>query len=279
MAKMRVGIVGCGNIASELCRAVCGGGIAAEIVTLHDCDALRAEGLRERFKLNAEVVTLEEAVAGADFVVESAVAAAVPDVVRLSAKHRRNCLVMSVSGLMLNLEVLEDARDANIIVRMPSGAICGLDGIRAAMQAGVDEVTLTTRKPPRGLAGAPYLVERGITLDGLTEPYTVFEGSALDAVKAFPANVNVAAALSLAGIGPERTTVRVIADPAATTNAHEIHARGAFGELTAITANRPSPDNPRSSWLASLSAVYELKVEALAWAAAQHAAAHAQRTK
>ncbi|HRZ16951.1 MAG TPA: DUF108 domain-containing protein, partial [Candidatus Hydrogenedentes bacterium] len=123
--------------------------------------------------------------------------------------HRRNCLVMSVSGLMLNLEVLEDARDANIIVRMPSGAICGLDGIRAAMQAGVDEVTLTTRKPPRGLAGAPYLVERGITLDGLTEPHVVFEGSALDAVRAFPANVNVAAALSLAGIGPERTTVRV----------------------------------------------------------------------
>lgn len=270
MAAMKVGLIGCGNIASDLCRAMENGEVCAVVGALHDVDPSRAERLRDQFKLNVPVCPLEEAVTAADFVVECAVAAVVPEVVRAAARHNKDCLVMSLGGLMLHPDLFDTARESGILLRLPSGAICGLDGVRAGMQAGLDGVSLTTRKPPKGLSGAPYLAEKGISLEGLTEPLVVFEGSALDAVKAFPANVNVAAALSMAGIGPERTRVRVIADPAATTNSHEIRAHGAFGELMAVTSNRPSPGNPKSSYLASLSAVMELRAAAAVWDAARN---------
>ena len=260
MAAMRVGLVGCGNIASDLCAAMADGRIKAEVTALHDVDAERADALRRQHNLNnATIGGLDEVAANCDFLVECAVAAAVPGVVRAAARHGVDCLVMSLGGLMLNMDLFDTARQSGILICLPSGAICGLDGVRSALQAGLDSVTLTTRKPPAGLAGAPYLRENGIVLDGLTEPLVVFEGSALEAVKAFPANVNVAAALSLAGIGPERTRVRVVADPAAVTNSHEVAASGPFGELRAVTSNRPSPRNPKSSYLASLSAIHELR--------------------
>ena len=164
-------------------------------------------------------------------------------------------------------DLFDGARESNIRLMVPSGALCGLDGIRAAMEAGLHSVTLTTRKPPKGLAGAPYLVENDIQCEGLTEPKVIFEGNALEAVKAFPRNVNVAATLSFAGIGPYETEVQIIADPAATSNSHKVVAEGAFGRLEARTENMPSPRNPKSSYLASLSACAELRVAAEAFAA------------
>lgn len=264
--KMKVGLVGCGNIGADLCIALQRGTIPAEIVALTDADPERAGLLQRSFQLEAEVCSLEENAARVDFLVECAVAAAVPAVLNTAIKHQRNVLVMSVGGLVEHYKLLEEARAANIEVRIPSGALAGLDGIRAAMEAGLHVVTLTTRKPPKGLAGAPYLVEQGIDLEGLREPTVVFEGNALEACKAFPANVNVAAALSLTGIGPIETRVRVIAVPGATENSHEVYAEGAFGRLTATTVNLPSPRNPKSSYLASLSACAELRAAATAFA-------------
>jgi aspartate dehydrogenase len=162
---------------------------------------------------------------------------------------------------------MDKARARNVQIRIPSGALCGLDGIRAAMEAGLHSVTLTTRKPPKGLCGAPYLVERGISLENLSEPMVIFEGTALEAVKAFPQNVNVAGALSIIGIGPSETRVRIIADPRATANSHEVIAEGAFGRLQTLTENLPSPRNAKSSYLASLSACAELRAAAMAFAA------------
>ena len=133
------------------------------------------------------------------------------------------------------------------------------------MEAGLHNVTLTTRKPPKGLVGAPYLVENEIDVLSLTEPKVVFEGNAFEAARGFPANVNVAAALSLNGIGPYETKVRIIADPNATENSHEVVAEGAFGRMQTITTNMPSPRNPKSSYLASLSACAELRAAAVAF--------------
>jgi aspartate dehydrogenase len=173
---------------------------------------------------------------------------------------------MSVGGLLDNMELYDEARRSGVRVQLPSGALCGLDGIRAAMEGGLHSVTLTTRKPPAGLAGAPYLVERGIDISHLDEPLVVFDGNAREAVRAFPANVNVAASLSLAGIGPDETRVRIIADPDISLNIHEVVAEGAFGRLTAVTENLPSPRNVKSSYLASLSATAELRAAATAFA-------------
>lgn len=265
MRKMKVGLVGCGNIGADICIGIQKGEIPAEIVALHDIDEERAQVLNRSFQLDAAIGSLDETVAQVDFIIECAVAGAVKDVVDACIRHHRNCLIMSVSGLMASPECLEDAKKNKIRVRIPSGALCGLDGIRAAMEAGLHTVTLTTRKPPKGLQGAPYLVENDISLDNLIEPKVVFEGNALEAAKAFPANVNVAGALSITGIGPYETRVRIVADPNATENSHEVCAEGAFGRLQTTTINMPSPRNAKSSYLASLSACAELRIAAVAF--------------
>ncbi|MBI2433640.1 MAG: aspartate dehydrogenase [Candidatus Hydrogenedentes bacterium] len=267
MGRMKVGLVGCGNIGADLCIALHKGEIPAEIVALTDIVEQRAKVLQRSFHLSAEILPLEENVAAADFVVECAVPAVVKDVVEAAIRHQKDCLILSVGGLMMHPELLEQARAHSVQVRIPSGSLCGLDGIRAAMEAGLHSVTLTTRKPPKGLAGAPYLVENDIDLRALTKPTVIFEGSAMEAVHAFPSDLNVAAALSLTGIGPKETRVRIIADPNLTDNIHEVRAEGAFGRLETTTVNLPSPRNAKSSYLASLSACAELRAAAMAFAA------------
>lgn len=267
MAKMKVGLVGCGNIGADLCIALQKGEIPAQIVALTDLDEDRARLLLRSFQLDAEICDLEENARRSDFIIECSQFNAVKDVVEAAIRHHKDCLIMSVGGLMVQMELLEKAKKNNIEVHIPSGAICGLDGIRAAMQAGLHRVVLTTRKPPKGLEGAPYLVENNIDLDSLTKPKVVFEGTAMEAVTAFPANLNVAGALSLMGIGPEETEVCIIADPNATENIHEVHAEGAFGRLHTVTTNMPSPRNAKSSYLASLSACEELRAASVAFTA------------
>jgi aspartate dehydrogenase len=142
---------------------------------------------------------------------------------------------------------------------VPSGAIGGLDILKGARIGGLEECRLTTTKPPRALKGAPGIMELGIDLDAIDSPTVVFEGPANQAVRLFPKNVNVAAAVSLAGIGSERTTIRVVADPAAERNAHEFVARGAFGEASVRLVNLPSPANPKTSYLVILSLIAALR--------------------
>lgn len=267
MVKMSVGLIGCGNIGADLCIALQKGDIPAALVALTDTDEKKAQLLKRSFQLEAEVCSLEENAGRVDFLVECAVADAVPAVIEAAIRHYRDCLIMSVGGLMQRPDLLEQARARKIEVRIPSGALAGLDAVRAAIEAGLHSVTLTTRKPPKGLEGAPYLKDHNIDLSALKEPKVVFEGSALEACKAFPANVNVAGALSLVGIGPTETRVRIIADPKATENSHEVVAEGAFGRLQTTTLNLPSPRNAKSSYLASLSAIAELRAAARAFEA------------
>ena len=257
--KMKVGLVGCGNIGADLCISLQKGEIPAEIAALTDIDEARAKLLLRSFRLNAEPCDLDSNASRVDYLIECASADAVPDVVRIAGRNQIDCLIMSTGALMSHPELFDEARNAGIQVDIPSGALCGLDGIRSAMEAGLHSVTLTTRKPPKGLSGAPYLIENEIDVESFEESAVVFEGTALEAVKAFPQNVNVAAALSFAGIGPHETKVRIIADPNASHNSHEVIAEGAFGRLRTITENLPSPRNPKSSYLASLSATTELR--------------------
>jgi len=262
MANMKVGLVGCGNIGADLCMALRKGTIPAEVAALTDIDESRARQFIKTFQLNAKVCGLDENVASVDYVMECAAPDAVPEVVRAAITHHKDCQILSVGGLMAHPELLEQARLSNIQVRVPSGALCGLDAIRAAFEAGLHTVTLTSRKPPRGLEDAPYLLDKGIDVTGLDAPKVVFEGSAREACKAFPRTVNVAAALSFAGIGPDETRVRIVADPKATRNTHEVVAEGAFGRLRTVTENLASPRNAKSSYLASLSAIAEVRAAA-----------------
>jgi aspartate dehydrogenase len=140
----------------------------------------------------------------------------------------------------------------------PSGAIAGLDGIKSACAGGVDRVTMVTRKPPEALAGAPYLVENGIDLEGLDHEMDVFYGTAREACRGFPANVNVSAAVSLAGLGPDRTMIRILAVPGLARNCHDVEVEGEFGLLTIHIENTPT-ENPRTGRLTVLSIIRSVR--------------------
>ncbi|MBI2081749.1 MAG: DUF108 domain-containing protein [candidate division NC10 bacterium] len=225
---MRLGVVGVGTIGRAVCRAVDAGEVpGATVAALH--------------------------------LIEAATAAALRDLAPRAVAAGKSLVVLSAGGLLEHPEWAELARRTGARIYVPSGAILGLDGVKGASVGRIEAVTLVTRKPPRGLAGAPYVVERGINLEALTAETVLFEGTAREACKAFPANVNVSAALSLAGVGPDRTRVRVVAVPGLARNTHDIEITGEFGRLTTHIENVPSEENPRTGKLSALSTVALLK--------------------
>jgi aspartate dehydrogenase len=156
-------------------------------------------------------------------------------------------------------KLLDTARAQGVRLIVPSGAIGGLDAIKSASIAPLSEVSILNIKPPQALVGAPYVVKKGIDLFAIRSPTMIYEGFAEEAAREFPKNLNVTVALSLAGIGPEKTRVKLVVDPSETRNIHEITAKGDFGEATFRVAGLPSPDNPKTSYLAALSAIATLK--------------------
>jgi aspartate dehydrogenase len=171
-------------------------------------------------------------------------------------------MIMSVGALVDDvfwdkLQKKATAKDCKIF--LPSGAICGIDGLKSASMAVLDEITIETTKPPKGLANVRFITKQGIDLSKLKKPLTVFSGTAREAVKQFPKNINIAACVSLAGLGFDKTQVKIIVDPAATRNQHKLICRGRFGEFACTVKNMPSMSNPKTSYLAALSAIATLK--------------------
>jgi len=171
-------------------------------------------------------------------------------------------MIMSAGALsdkQLLEEILDLAREHNCHIYVPSGAIGGLDAVKSASIRRIDTVTITTRKPVIGLKEAPFVVRNHINLNQFTVPTEIFSGPAAIAIKEFPANVNVAASLSLVGMGFEKTVVKVVVDPTISRNIHDIHVKGEFGDFHAKIENIQSDTNPKTSFLAALSAIATLK--------------------
>jgi aspartate dehydrogenase len=261
---MRLGLIGCGSIGSAVVKAIAGGCLPGlELVGIADPVGRTEAAARVAAAVNcpffADVPSLLDI--EPDMVLEAASA----DAVRSFAIDIFECgadlMIVSV-GALSDAEffgrLIERAKKTKRRLHVPSGAIGGLDIIKAAVFGGLEECRLTTTKPPRALSGAPYVHQQGIDLESIRQATVIFEGTAWQAVRFFPQNLNVAAAISLAGLGLERTTVRIIADPAATRNVHEVFVRGNFGEATVRLVNQPSADNPKSSYLASLSVIATL---------------------
>lgn len=256
---LNIGLIGCGTIGSELARAVeLEFRDRAKLVALFDIDRARALSLAESLPEPPQILPIDELISAGDLVIEAASAGVSGELARKVISAGKDVMVMSVGGL-IESGAFDLAERAARRIYIPSGAICGLDGIKSARIGGISRITLTTRKPPAGLRGAPYIVEHGIDLDAIKGETTIFQGSAREAIKGFPKNVNVAVALSFAGIGIDKTEVRIISSPHFTTNSHEVTVEGKFGKLTTRTDNVPSPQNPRTSYLAVLSAVATLK--------------------
>ena len=145
------------------------------------------------------------------------------------------------------------------LLYVPSGGIGGLDALRTACVAGVDEVSIQVAKPPVAWEGIPYVQKLEVDLKTLAKPRTLFEGPAREGVPHFPQNVNIAAVLALAGLGMDRTRLKIVADPGLTLNTHTIRVSGRTGRFTVVLENVPSPENPKTSWLACYSALAALR--------------------
>lgn len=252
---MKIGIVGCGNIGRIIALALDSGRIKARLGALYDVDEARSRNLAKELKCKPPLASLQGVVDVADLIVEAATPAVMPKIVRLCLMAKKDVLPLSVGGLFGNEDLFDLAKERGCRIHIPSGAIGGIDLVRAAGMGTVGQVTLTTRKPPAHLLATPYLKDKGVNLEKIRKPVTLFEGSAREAVKYFPMNLNVAATLSFAGLGADRTVVKVVADPALKENVHEIEVTGDFGRATIRCENVPSPDNPATSYLAPLSAI------------------------
>ncbi|CEG13309.1 putative L-aspartate dehydrogenase [groundwater metagenome] len=249
---LNLGIIGCGNIGRTIIKAIYEGKIDCKVSGVFDVNKDGYNILPDEIKKQVKFFyNFEEFInTDANLILEAASQDAVKTYAVPVLKHDKNLILMSVGALVdKNLFecIKEIARAKNLKIYIPSGAVVGIDGVKAALLGGIESVTLTTRKNPKGL---------GITTD---EEKILFDGNASDAVGKFPKNINVAATLSLAGIGFGKTNVRIIADPNVRENIHEIRIKGKFGEILTVAKNLPSPDNPKTSYLASLAAIACLK--------------------
>lgn len=251
--KRTIGIVGCGAIGAAVAEGLhVNFTDSFTLGMFSDADAAKARTLADQY--GGRAGSLDEVIAGCDILLETTTASVMPGVLRAALRAKRCCVIMSVGGFVFDPALLQEAEKAASDIHLPSGAIAGLDGVLALRELGLDAVSITTTKHPRSLANIPYLESKGIDLAAITEPFTVFEGPAGDAIRNFPANVNVAITLSLAGAGFARTTVRLVADPAASRTTHTVFARSGDCEMTATTTGVPLPQNPKSSLLAVESA-------------------------
>ncbi len=261
----KIGLLGCGSIGSTIAEALQkDSSLKAELLCLYDSDLDKAESLKARLKVGLPVARSFEDFLEEPFslLVECASQEAVKSFGEKALRAGKDLLIMSVGALMEDglrerLRNLAEQHSRNI--HIPSGAIGGLDIVRAAKEGELHEVKLTTRKNPSALAGAPYFLERQIDPGDLRKTVTLYEGPAKEAVRLFPANVNVAAVLSLLGLGGDKTKVKIVADPELSVNIHEIEIKGSFGRAKIAVENLPDPKNPKTSALAALSAIQTLR--------------------
>jgi aspartate dehydrogenase len=250
---LTVAIGGLGAIGLKLAQALDAGVEGLRLVAVSARDRAKAAANLAGFRAVPALVGLDELAERADIVVEAAPAAVFEQIVGPAVARGRIAVVSSVGALLPRMHLVEQARASGGRIIVPTGALLGLDAVRAAAEGAVESVTLVTRKPPRGLVGAPYLAEHGIDVLAITEPTRIFAGSAREGAKGFPANVNVAAALALAGIGPDRTRLEIWADPTVTRNTHTVTVEADTVRLSMTIENVPSEENPRTGRITPLS--------------------------
>jgi aspartate dehydrogenase len=258
---LKIGIVGCGAIGSSLARAIISDfPQKAELASLYDTDIEKAYNLASKFNQKIAALNLEDLINKVDLVIEATKADTAFDIAKKAISSSKDIMIMSVGGIVEHYNQLKGlAEGKKSRVYIPSGAICAIDGLKAAGCGKINKVILTTKKPPKAFLGVPYILKHKIRLDNIDKDTVIFEGNALQATRAFPQNINVAATLSLAGIGPEATVVRIVASPGIDKNIHEVEIDSDSGRIISISENVIHPDNPKTSYLAVLSAIAVLK--------------------
>jgi len=258
MPMTRVAIAGLGSIGRVLARKITDGIPGLTLACAAVGDKAKAQDWLDAEKIVCPLVEPEAFPQHADLAVECAPASVIERICIPMLDAGKQVLVLSAGALLPRPELFELAKAKGGTIIVPTGALLGLDAVTAAAEGEIRSVRMITRKPPRGLVGAPYLEKNGISLEGLNGPKLVFSGTARDGAAGFPANVNVAAALSLAGIGPDRTMMEIWADPAVDRNCHTIEVDSDSAKFTLAIENIPS-ENPKTGRITALSVLAALR--------------------
>lgn len=255
---MRVGIAGLGATGREIAKRLLDGipGLTLGAVSVRRPELLKPT--LPQIGVSVPILPLDQLAEHCEIVVECLPAALFRSVAESAIDRARIFMPLSVGQLLTHDDLIARATKTGARILAPTGALIGLDAVRAAAEGEIYSVTMVTRKPPKGLVGAPYLTERGISLDGIASAVKVFDGTAREAARGFPANLNVAAALSLAGIGPDRTRVAIWADPDITRNMHRIDVDSDSACFSMSIENIPS-ENPKTGRITALSAIAALR--------------------
>lgn len=259
MKIVKIAILGCGAIGSEVAvfidKELKG---KAQVSFLCDQDMAKAQALRERISSSPLVLDIDAMVNLADLIVEAASIAAAEYILNKLVDYKKDAVILSVGALLDKEDILKKLDGFGVRIYVPSGAICGVDGVGAFSLSDVKSISLITSKPPAGLKGANFLKQNNISLDAIQDEKIIFKGSVQSAIKCFPRNINVAAILYLAANG-KNVEVCIKANPNISRNKHRIEIESAAGRISVDVENVPSSVNPKTSTLAILSTQYLLK--------------------
>lgn len=258
VTKIPVAIAGLGAIGRKVGERLDEGIPGLRLAAVSARNVERAAGIVAKYRNPVPIAPVEKLIEFADIVIECAPADIFTEIAEPVVRAGQTLLVISVGALIAHPEISKLANETGARILVPTGALLGLDAVQAAAEGRIESIRMISRKPPIGLMGAPFLIEHGIDLRGITKPLKLYEGSAREAVKGFPANLNVAAALSLAGIGPDRTIIEIWADPQLTRNTHTIVVVSDSAEFTMTIANIPS-ENPKTGKITALSIIAALR--------------------
>ena len=258
MADIRVAIAGLGAIGRALAKSLTAGVPGLTLACAAAGDRAKAQAWLDAQGIACPLVELSDFPKHADIAIECAPASALERICTPMLEAGKQVMVLSAGALLPRPELIEIARKHGGRIIVPTGALLGLDAVAAAAEGNIHSVRMITRKPPQGLKGAPYLEKNAISVEGLTEAKRVFSGSAREAAAGFPANVNVVAALSLAGIGPDRTVIEIWADPSVTRNCHTIEVESDSARFSLSIENIPS-ENPKTGKIVALSVLAALR--------------------
>jgi aspartate dehydrogenase len=257
-ARLRVAIAGLGPIGTKVAEALDQGidGLRLAAVSVQNPEKHRT--WLGKLTATPAVLPIEQLAEAADIVIECAPGRLLRSIVAPFVGSGKTAVVLSAGALLDNEDLIALAKQNGGQIVVPTGALIGLDAVTAAAVGNIHSVTMVTRKPVQGLAGAPYIVENNIDIERIIEPLRIFEGTAREAAKGFPANLNVAVALSLAGIGPDRTRLEIWADPTVTRNIHRVEVESDSARFSMSIENIPS-ENPKTGRITALSVIAYLR--------------------
>lgn len=257
-ADLRVAVAGLGPIGTKVAEALDRGIDGLVLVAVSAQNPGKHRGWLSGLTRTPAILPIDQLSGVADIVIECAPSKLVRSIVAPFVGSGKTAVVLSAGALLDNEDLIELAKQNGGQIVVPTGALIGLDAVTAAAVGKIHSVRMVTRKPVLGLAGAPYIVENNIDIESITEPLRIFEGTAREAAKGFPANLNVAVALSLAGIGPDRTRLEIWADPTVTRNMHRVDVESDSARFSMSIENIPS-ENPKTGRITALSIIAWLR--------------------